>query len=521
MARGFGAGFVAEESDGAKLRFRWLKRGERWRVTYEPAKRAIEIAREMDREFQPPQSPIILIEGDIDTDVVTLHPLNMDAMSPNFLAPRHAPLETITLKGFGFDTVSHIADVENALEVLSAGFVRSPYRGLGLNYDIRYIVDAVEKVPGISDLRIERDSRGAASIDGASFVLPFALFEVVRKDIGRVHDKALAVARVEKTARLNDKLLHPLDPEQFPAIGQPYHPDAIVKAVGDGLQQGLQISLADAKLIVSAAAAMMPEVAKSEPAELLKLTEAVETVTLEAMIAHMRARIAANHAEASWQKFLGENAFILRLAFGVPVLLLQEQATVGGRAYNGRGDKKTDFLLQAAKSGNLAIVEIKSPKTDLLDSRDYRGGIYPPHRELSGAVNQVLDQRWHLQRHELGLSDALDRQRDAAGIEDPTPSPQTYAIQCLVIVGTTPKTKDHQKSFELYRNGLSGVTVITYDELLLKMQTLLHLLKDPEAKSLAVPTVTTKKPNRRRGSRHNKRPLRSSRTAGARSRVKA
>ena len=123
---------------------------------------------------------------------------------------------------------------------------------------------------------------------------------------------------------------------------------------------------------------------------------------------------------------------------------------------------------------------------------------------MSGAVAQVLDQRWQLQQSNPALADALRRQSpdDAT---DRGPKPETYAVQCIVIAGTTPREPNLQKSFELYRNGLNGVLVLTYDELLLKLVTLLQLLKDPAATKLATPTVTVSKPKRRRPGLSRKR----------------
>ncbi|HZY71880.1 MAG TPA: Shedu immune nuclease family protein, partial [Edaphobacter sp.] len=187
---------------------------------------------------------------------------------------------------------------------------------------------------------------------------------------------------------------------------------------------------------------------------------------------------------------------ILRLAFGVPVLLFHGQATVGGRAYGGSGDKRADFLMQAAKTGNLSIVEIKTPQTELLAKREYRGGIFPPHPDLTGAVAQVLDQRWQLQQNNRALAD--DRRRQAADPADDRPSPEVYAVQCVIVAGRSPREVNLQKSFELYRNSLAGVLVLTYDELVLKLVTLLEILRDPEATELKVPTVTVKKPRTRK-----------------------
>lgn len=494
MAKRYAPGFVATAEQGAQLVFRSKRVSWRWKLNYMPAPDAIKMARRYNKDFIVPEKPILLMEGDREGDQVIIHPHTLDAASPRFLMPRYELLRTITLNGFGFMIeLNGLKDVEAYLTSLPAGFIRDPYHGLGLNYDIRLIVETVEKLK-VSDLEITKGRRGGGAIAGNSYCAPFALFDAARRDIGRVHNTALGAARVEKAARLHDKLLSPIDPETFPAIGHPYRPDAVVKAVGDGLKRGIELSAADAAILVEATASMIGEVGRSEPAQLLKLTEAVETVTLEAMISHMRTRIGNNHGEDSWQKFLTANAFILRLAFGVPVLLFHGQATVGGRTYSGAGDKRSDFLMTAASSGNLSIVEIKTPQTDLLAKREYRGGVYAPSQELSGAIAQVLDQRWQLQRSNSSLADDFRRQKGSGDAADRGPTPETYAVQCVVIAGRSPQNPNEQKSLELYRNGLSGVLVLTFDELLLKLTTLHDILKNPDATAITMPTVTVKKP---------------------------
>ena len=83
---------------------------------------------------------------------------------------------------------------------------------------------------------------------------------------------------------------------------------------------------------------------------------------------------------------------------------------------------------------------------------------------------------------------------------DRGPPPETYAVQCVVIASSTLSDSIEHKSFELYRNGLSDVLILTYDELLLKLKTLLEILKNPDATKLIVPTVTVNKPKPRRKS---------------------
>jgi hypothetical protein len=102
-----------------------------------------------------------------------------------------------------------------------------------------------------------------------------------------------------------------------------------------------------------------------------------------------------------------------------------------------------------------------------LKNREYRKGIYNIADDLSGAVMQVLNYKDTLLRNyrslEVGeLFDAFDP-------------------KCVVIIGHAGQElteKNKRKTFELYRNQLSDVEVITYDEIVHKTQNLIKVLED-------------------------------------------
>ncbi len=133
--------------------------------------------------------------------------------------------------------------------------------------------------------------------------------------------------------------------------------------------------------------------------------------------------------------------------------------------FDNKGGKLADFVMKSGALGNLAIVEIKRPNSALLGNKIYRGGVYAPSVGISGAVTQVIDQRYQLQKH---LTMLLGNSRNTTAA--------SYAVQCIVIAGLNPTDEDKQKSFELYRNNLSGVVVITFDELLAKLEALHEFL---------------------------------------------
>jgi hypothetical protein len=292
------------------------------------------------------------------------------------------------------------------------------------------------------------------------------MFDEARRAIRRVHEKALDVAAGEKRTYAHNALLTALDPQQFPAQAPPYRKDAIVEALGRNPNRALPLSTADRTAIVTAAKSAIRPLSRRGPKGLLELSREIEIVTLDALIERLRDMLGKKLKEGVWQEFFLDNSFVLRLAFSLPVMLFGDQVSVGGWKFSGAGGKISDFAARAAASGNLSLIEIKTPDTTLLETTPYRGDLYAPARELTGAVNQVLDQRYQLQK-------SISLLKDASGIWDI----ESYAIQGLVVAGRVPEGRAQQKSLELFRNGLTDVSIITFDELLGKLEHLAEMLK--------------------------------------------
>src|SRR5690606_8202177 len=153
-----------------------------------------------------------------------------------------------------------------------------------------------------------------------------------------------------------------------------------------------KLSDRDRGAVINLASATVRTSLKTQRDAVLKLHDAIELASLDELIAHVEAKLRAHASESQWQKLFEANPFILGLAFNVPVLLLQGQAHVGGKRISGAGETITDFLLANLLTDNLAVLEIKTPDTPLLATREYRAGVYRPLGEVSGGVSQVLDQ---------------------------------------------------------------------------------------------------------------------------------
>jgi hypothetical protein len=139
---------------------------------------------------------------------------------------------------------------------------------------------------------------------------------------------------------------------------------------------------------------------------------------------------------------------------------------VGAPLLDGSGAKIADFLAKNPTTSNAALVELKTPQAELLASNPYRGSeganpVYPPHADLTCAVAQVLDQRYRLQRdisHHCINNRGLDL--------------TTYHVDCVVVAGRTPEDEARKQAFEIFRQSLKDVRVVTFDELLTKLESL-------------------------------------------------
>lgn len=173
-----------------------------------------------------------------------------------------------------------------------------------------------------------------------------------------------------------------------------------------------------------------------------------------------------NGTEQYWQDFFKRNAWIISQVFSIPCTLYDDQAYVGGKSFSGTGGNLPDFLYENKLTKNLAIVEIKTPKTQLL-GQPYRGNSYSMSKEFSGAISQVLSYKQSL------LNEFNSIYVNSGG------NIEAFSPRCVVVLGNTKELQtDRTKmgSFENFRACLNGVTVLTYDELLSRVDDLLGIL---------------------------------------------
>jgi len=348
-----------------------------------------------------PDSPVERLLN-VYSDRLTIWPLNVRQDREDYLLPKYGSLERIVVarkESFPYELPTTTEDVEALLQELPDGFSKDFRFGLGLLWEYRFICETVAALGDVKILCLHKGDD--AKIDCPFFILGIKRFHALRRELNSIASRYQRDARKDKLFSAYQMLLHDADALRFPAKKKKLRPDALTEMTHGGRDQST-LSKRDQRVAVRLVQDSIETLAESEPKMLMSLKSDIELVTLKQLIDRYQEMLKKGLSEGKWQNFFMENPFILSLAFAVPFMLVQGQAYVGGKRLNGRGGKYTDFLWASVTTGNLALIEIKRPETELLYQKPYRGDdVYGPSSDLGGAIAQVLDQRFKLQMSQL------------------------------------------------------------------------------------------------------------------------
>lgn len=404
---------------------------------------------------------------------LTIYPINTFGEKPDFLKSKYGQIERITLDDTdiifpGFDNAVPMTPegVLEVLEKLPSAFTKNYAYGLGLAKPYRFIIDAVEAMSDCPEIVI---GQHVTQPDPAAklFYISDHDFESARRAMNSIDNLVQAAARTVKSTTAHNILADRLGmAKRIPKEGRhPYR--KLFTAVAQGKEE---LSEADQNAVIGVLTSHATEIAKDQPEKLAKLRGEIELVTLETLIERFKGMLGEKLAEGRWQDFFNENPFILSMAFGYPVIKVRDQASVGGRKLSGDGEKITDFLVKNSLTNNTALFEIKTPQTAILNKTPFREGVFTPSADLSGSINQTLDQRYQFQKQIAQIKDNT-RLRDI----------ESYAVHCCLVIGMTPEGDDQKKSFELFRRNSKDVEIVTFDELLEKLKQLGTFLRSADS----------------------------------------
>lgn len=444
-----------------------------------------------------------IIELNTASGALTLFPISMISSKEQFLQPKYKKVRKITLadatpvlspsgqtddhevtysRSITFGPTQPIDDmvteedivssrweqddVVEILEGLPPGFTKDYDYGLGLAQPYRFIVDAIEELTDCTEILISRSVTTGVGTEPTIFNIATDDFDAIRKKLNSntniTRAASIAVKRSDSYNYFAEALGKPL---VSPVLGK--HP---IRKLLTQVLQGDEPSLSEDEQadVVGVITKHIRPIAEQHREKLVRLQNDIDLVNLEQFIERFRGMLKKSHGEAVWQEFLEGNPLILSLSFGYPTIKVGQQASVGGRKLSRRGETIADFLVKNRMTDNAAVVEIKTPQTQLLNKKEYRNGVYAPSTDLSGAISQTLNQRYEFQRDISGIKDR-SRLHDI----------ESYSVRCCLVIGTIPDGEDEKKSFEFVRHNSKDVDIVTFDELFEKLGNLRECLLPP------------------------------------------
>ncbi len=355
---------------------------------------------------------------------------------------------------------------ENLLDPLPRGILKDSNRGYGFTKVLSPIIYALEAVFGITKVIVK--PKGKIYVKGATANLSYA-------DLNKFYPKmvSLLAAQGEQRDILTNNFLKQYFAKKFKGTKQKYIKGSIYSLISSQVADPKSLSKEDYESMLGLVVKGIGEQSVESKKVVITTKEKIEKRFLEDAIAEFKKILSqksfTGKLEKKWETLFKENSWIISNLFSLPVLLFANQAYVGGKEIFNTNGKVTDFLFKNSLTDNLAIIELKTHKTPLLDKKPYRGSdVYSLSAELSGSVNQVLDQRQNL----LNEFHAL---RSKSGQKDWF---ESFNSKCLIIAGNIKDLPlNGKRSFEIFRNNLYGVEIITFDEVLQKIEAFANLIK--------------------------------------------
>jgi hypothetical protein len=241
------------------------------------------------------------------------------------------------------------------------------------------------------------------------------------------------------------------------AVSPLYVTGSLKKLVKELTEGKVKLSKIDVEALKTLNELESAELVEAEKKFIVSTKEKVESIYFEAVIEEfdklLKQSSESETLEKKWHEFFKKYPWIFTYLFATSVSYFDDQYYVGGQKGSGSGAQYADFIYKNQLTENNAIIEIKTHATKLLNKSPYRKGtnVYAPSFPLAGSINQVLSQKDTL----------LKEFNSIVGTDF-----KSYEPKCVVVIGTLKSLSPEEKrSFEMFRNNLKGVEVVSFDEL--------------------------------------------------------
>lgn len=209
---------------------------------------------------------------------------------------------------------------------------------------------------------------------------------------------------------------------------------------------------------------ILPEFLKAEAMSSIAI-KAVEIDSLKRLAAEFKAELNNQHPESWWQNYIQARILLMQQGYIRPVEKMN--VAIGNTKY-------PDFAL-VTHDNYLDILEIKKPDTTILKEDKSRGN-YHWDAEISRAIIQVENYLEHIANQAAEVRSFV---KDNYALELKVVRPRGFILAGNSAEFSAQKQRD---DFRLLSHGLKNVTVITYDELLVRLENHIRVLEKYSSK---------------------------------------
>lgn len=410
--------------------------------------------------YSEPQN-VTICKLDHSSEMLTVWPIVPYPDNVEYMQSKFSQVKAIS---FQFEDVfsdwDELVDLSIVTDWLPGAFTKQWQYGLGLAKQYRPIVHIIEQNSNCTEIVV--GPGGEPSVESSIFSMSVGTFENLCSKIRQVDNLANSAAMRIKRASVRNTLASSLGVmPKTPGRGKL----ALSNALTDSITGDVILTEAEQDELVAATSKYSDQIARTKPESLVTIRKNIDVAILDQLISDFSDGISAKRNESFWQLFFKKNPYALHLAFGYPLVQVQDQAYVGGTRLAGGGARFSDFVSKNAITNSVAIFEIKKPASKLVNRVRYRNNVLPPSTELTGAVLQVLDQRNKLSQTFANLK-----------LDSKVTDIEMHSIRCCVIIGVVPEAEDARATLESFRANSSMVEIVTFDELLAKLRQLRLLL---------------------------------------------
>jgi hypothetical protein len=210
---------------------------------------------------------------------------------------------------------------------------------------------------------------------------------------------------------------------------------------------------------------ILPEFLKTEAMSSLAI-KAVEIDSLKSLVGEFRVELSNQHAESWWQNYIQARILIMQQGYIRPIEKMN--VAIGNTKF-------PDFAL-VTHDNYLDILEIKKPDTAVLKLDTSRGN-YHWDIEISRAIIQVENYLEHITNNAAQVRSFI---KDSYDLELKVVRPRGFILAGNSTQFSLQKQRD---DFRLLSHGLKNVMVITYDELLTRLENHIKVLEQYRTKA--------------------------------------